>query len=75
MPKALNPTSFSSRHIRATPQRGITWRAPTAAVGDYEQAAEGFRKTWEIAKWNNVAANNLAGTLISMDKVQEGDAT
>ncbi len=33
----------------------------------------GFQKTWEIAKWNNVAANNAAGTLIGMDRLQEGE--
>jgi len=42
-------------------------------VGDLEQALAGFKKTWEIAKWNNVAANNAAGTLIGMDRLQEGE--
>ena len=53
--------------------RGTTWPTPTELVGDMEQALAGFQKTWEIAKWNNVAANNAAGMLIGMDRLQEGE--
>jgi serine/threonine protein kinase/Flp pilus assembly protein TadD len=42
-------------------------------MGDLEQAAAGFEKTWEIAKWDNVAATNSASTLISIDKFPEGE--
>jgi tetratricopeptide (TPR) repeat protein len=44
-----------------------------AYVGDFEEAAEGFKKTWEVAKWDNVAANNTAGTLLAMDRIQEAE--
>jgi len=42
-------------------------------MGDLEQAAAGFEKTWEIAKWDNVAATNSASTLISIDKFPEAE--
>ena len=44
-----------------------------AYVGDFEQAAAGFKKTWEIAKWDNVAANNVAGTLLGLDRIPEAE--
>jgi serine/threonine protein kinase/Flp pilus assembly protein TadD len=44
-----------------------------AAMGDYEQAAEGFKKAWEEAKWDNIAATNTASTLLEMDRVQEAE--
>ena len=42
-------------------------------MGDYEKAAEKFKKGWEVAKWNNVAAENTAGTLLQLDRIQEGE--
>ena len=42
-------------------------------LGDFERAAEGFKKTWEIAKWDNVAANNVAGTLLGLDRIPEAE--
>jgi len=44
-----------------------------SSLGDFESAAEGFKKTWEIAKWDNVAADNVAGTLFAIDKLDEGE--
>src|SRR5271165_3167466 len=40
-------------------------------IGDYEQAATDFEKTWEIARWDDVAADNAAGTLIDLGRMQE----
>ena len=42
-------------------------------MGDLEKSVDGFRKTWEIARWDNVAADNVAATLISMDRLAEGE--
>jgi serine/threonine protein kinase/Flp pilus assembly protein TadD len=73
MPKALQAYKL---FVATYPRDAAAWNNLANAygvVGDYEQAAEGFRKTWEIAKWNNVAANNLAGTLIGLDRLQEGE--
>jgi eukaryotic-like serine/threonine-protein kinase len=44
-----------------------------ANIGDFEQAAADFRKTWEMAKWDNVAATNTAATLLQIDRVQEAE--
>ena len=42
-------------------------------VGDLESAAAAYEKTWEVAKWDNVAANNAAGTLLALDKLPEAE--
>ncbi len=42
-------------------------------IGNFQESAKGFQKTWEIARWDNTAATNAAGTLISIDRVQEGE--
>ncbi len=44
-----------------------------AEMGDFDQAAADFRKTWEVAKWDNVAAENTAGTLLQLGRIQEGE--
>ena len=44
-----------------------------ASMGDYEQAAEGFKKAWEEAKWDNIAATNTASVLLQLDRVQEAE--
>jgi len=73
LPKALQAYKL---FVATYPRDAAAWNNLAnayAVVGDYEQAAEGFRKTWEIAKWNNVAANNLASTLMGLDRLQEGE--
>ncbi|MBV9623029.1 MAG: protein kinase [Acidobacteria bacterium] len=42
-------------------------------LGDFDRAAEGYKRTWDIAKWDNVAANNVAGTLLQMDRIPEAE--
>ena len=59
-----------SAGCRRVEQPGQRLRSSSVTM---EQALAGFKKTWEIAKWNNVAANNAAGTLIGMDRLQEGE--
>jgi eukaryotic-like serine/threonine-protein kinase len=73
LPKALE---LYKLFVATYPRDAAAWNNLANAyslVGDLEQAAAGFKKDWEIAKWNNIAANNLAGTLIGMDRLQEGE--
>jgi eukaryotic-like serine/threonine-protein kinase len=42
-------------------------------MGDFDKALEGYEKTWEIAKWDNVAADNAAGTLLALDRLPEAE--
>jgi serine/threonine protein kinase/Flp pilus assembly protein TadD len=73
LPKALQSYKL---FVATYPRDTAAWNNLANAyglVGDFEQALAGFQKTWEIAKWNNVAANNAAGTLIGMDRLQEGE--
>jgi tetratricopeptide (TPR) repeat protein len=73
LPKALQSYKL---FVATYPRDTAAWNNLANAyglVGDLEQALAGFQKTWEIAKWNNVAANNAAGTLIGMDRLQEGE--
>jgi serine/threonine protein kinase/Flp pilus assembly protein TadD len=73
LPKALQSYKL---FVATYPRDAAAWNNLSTAylmVGDFENAAEGFKKDWEIAKWNNIAANNAAGTLISVDKIQEGE--
>src|SRR5260370_8363956 len=35
-------------------------------VGDFEQALTGYQKTWEIAKWDNVAADTAPSTFLGL---------
>ena len=73
LPKALESyklyVATYPRDAQATNNLAQTY----AYVGDFEHALEGFKKTWEVAKWDNVAANNVAGTLLSLDRVTEAE--
>jgi len=73
LPKALESYKL---FVATYPRDAAAWNNLANAyglVGDLEQAAAGFKKDWEIAKWNNIAANNAAGTLIGMDRLQEAE--
>jgi eukaryotic-like serine/threonine-protein kinase len=73
LPKALQAYKL---FVATYPRDAAAWNNLANAyglVGDVEQALAGFEKTWEIAKWNNVAANNAAGTLFGLDRLQEGE--
>ena len=73
LPKALQSYKL---FVATYPRDAAAWNNLANAygiAGDYEQAAAGFQKTWEMAKWNNVAANNLASTLIGLDRLQEAE--
>ena len=44
-----------------------------STIGDLDQAAEGFKKAWQEAKWDNIAATNTAGTMLQLDRVKDAD--
>jgi len=72
MPKAIESYKL---FVTTYPRDAAAWNNLATAygfVGDFAQAAEGFKKTWEIARWDNVAANNAAGTLMAIDRMDEG---
>ena len=71
MPKAIESYKL---FVATYPRDAAAWNNLATAygiVGDLEPAAEGFKKTWEIARWDNVAANNAAGTLLQMGQIDE----
>ena len=73
MPKALDAYKL---YVATYPRDAAAWNNLATAygiIGDNDQAAAGFEKTWEIAKWDNVAAINAAGTLLGIDRTKEGE--
>src|SRR6202162_1712125 len=73
LPKALESYKL---FVATYPRDAAAWNNLASAyqtIGDFDQAAAGFEKTWEIARWDNVAANNAAGTLLGIDRLQEGE--
>jgi serine/threonine protein kinase/Flp pilus assembly protein TadD len=73
LPKALESYKL---FVATYPRDAAAWNNLASAyqtIGDFDQAASGFEKTWEIARWDNVAANNAAGTLLGSDKIKEGE--
>jgi eukaryotic-like serine/threonine-protein kinase len=73
LPKALESyklyISTYPRDANALNNIGSTY----GYLGDFEQAAAAFEKTWEAAKWDNVAANNAAGAFLALDRLPEAD--
>ncbi len=73
LPKALQSYKL---FVATYPRDAAAWNnlaSTYQTVGDFEQAAAGFEKTWEIARWDNVAANNAAGTLFAIDRIPEAE--
>jgi eukaryotic-like serine/threonine-protein kinase len=73
LPKALDSYKL---FVATYPRDAAAWNnlaSAYAIIGDYDQAAKGFEKTWEIARWDNVAASNAAGALLAIDRMQEGE--
>lgn len=73
LPKALEDYKL---YVDTYPRDAAAWNNLSTVyqtIGDYDQAAEGFKKAWEIAKWDNIAASNAAGTLLSIDRLDEGE--
>ncbi len=73
LPKALESYKL---FVATYPRDAAAWNnlaSTYSAMGDNDQAAAGYEKTWEIAKWDDVAAINAAGTLMGIDRMQEGE--
>jgi tetratricopeptide (TPR) repeat protein len=73
LPKALESYKL---FVATYPRDAAAWNNLATAyqsVGDFDNAIAAFEKDWQIARWNNIAANNAAGTLISIDRLQEGE--
>ena len=73
MPKALDSYKL---FVATYPRDAAAWNnlaSAYAATGDFEQSAKGFEKTWEIARWDDVAASNSANALLAIDRIQEGE--
>lgn len=71
MPKAIESYKL---FVATYPRDPAAWNNLASAyanIGDLEQGGEDFKKTWEIAKWDNVAAQNAAGVLLGIDRLQE----
>jgi eukaryotic-like serine/threonine-protein kinase len=73
LPKALESYNL---FVATYPRDAAAWNNRAivyAEMGDNEHAASDFEKTWEIAKWDNVAAANSAGTLVNLDRLPEAE--
>ena len=73
MPKAIDSYKL---FVSTYPRDPAAWNnlaSAYATIGNLEQAATNFEKTWEIAKWDNVAAENAAGALFGTDHLQDGE--
>jgi eukaryotic-like serine/threonine-protein kinase len=73
LPKALESYKL---FVATYPRDAAAWNNLASAyqtIGDYEEAAADFEKTWEIARWDDVAADNAAGTLMGIDRMAEGE--
>ncbi len=73
LPKALDAYKL---FVATYPRDAAAWNNLASAygtIGDNDQAAADFEKTWEIARWDNVAAINAAGTLMGIDLLQDGE--
>jgi tetratricopeptide (TPR) repeat protein len=71
LPKALESYKL---YVASYPRDAAAWNNMAivySALGDPEQSALDFEKTWEIAKWDNVAASNSAGTLLQLDRLDD----
>jgi Flp pilus assembly protein TadD len=73
LPKALEAYKL---YVATYPRDAAAWNNMAIVysnLGDPEQAALDFEKTWEIAKWDNVAASNSAGILLQLDRLDEAE--
>ncbi len=73
LPRALESYKL---YVATYPRDAAAWNNMAIVysnMGDPEQAALDFEKTWEIAKWDNVAASNSAGTLLQLDRLAEAE--
>jgi len=73
VPKALEAYKL---YVDTYPRDAAAWNNLASAYqtgGDFEQAAEDFKKAWEVAKWDNIAATNAAGTFLEIDRIDDAE--
>ena len=73
LPKALEAYNL---FVATYPRDAAAWNNRAivySELGDNERAASDFKKTWEIAKWDNTAATNAANALVNLDRLEEGE--
>lgn len=73
LPKALESYKL---YAATYPRDAAAWNNLATIysyLGQMEEALTAMKKTWEIAKWDNVAANNVAGNLLTLDRVPEAE--
>ncbi len=73
LPKSLE---LYRLYVASYPRDAAAWNNLAQSyqvLGDYEQAVPGFIKTWEIAKWDLVAAENAGGALLGLDRIEEAN--
>ncbi len=73
LPKALEAYKL---YVATYPRDAAAWNNMAIVysnLGDPEEAALDFEKTWEIAKWDNVAASNSASILLQLDRLDEAE--
>jgi len=71
LPKALEAYKI---YAATYPRDAAAWNNLAIVysnMGNPEEATLDFEKTWEIAKWDNVAASNSAGTLLQLDRIAD----
>ncbi len=73
LPKALESYKI---YVTTYPRDAAAWNNIASVylfLGRMDEGVAAYKKTWEIAKWDNVAANNVAGTLLEIDQVPEAE--
>jgi serine/threonine protein kinase/Tfp pilus assembly protein PilF len=73
MPKALESYRLYIATYPRDAQALNNLGSALSAVGDNEQAEASFQKTWEVAKWDTVAANNTASALLALDRLADAE--
>jgi eukaryotic-like serine/threonine-protein kinase len=73
LPKALEAYNL---FVATYPRDAAAWNNRAiiySEMGDNEHAAADFKKTWEIAKWDNTSAANAASALANLDRYPEAE--
>ncbi len=73
MPKALDSYKLFVATYQWDAAAWNNMASVYAIIGNYQEAAKGYEKTWEIARWDNTAATNAASTLLALDRTHEAD--
>jgi serine/threonine protein kinase len=73
LPKALQSYKL---FVDTYPRDGAAWNNLAIldlTIGNFEEGATDFQKGWELAKWDNIAATNAAGSFISIDRLPDAE--